>query len=236
MSCIEYNPSVSFYLSNLKSQCLCPLFRARSTRTKLQLDEPKQSKQAHATGGWGWEWFDLNWELHLDSVLTRSFSLLRSPFKGQLDCPIILTTLTVAISFTSIRPSIHQVIAQHSTPISYTMLSTTALALAAVAALISSPSLVQAKIECDTSLGTFYPYCINIPDGAQSGQNFPTIVFLSGSGARGPPSRVRELVSPSYRVVSIHPSLPRHQASMQGAWGNKGNHTIYTITNKSSIA
>jgi len=68
--------------------------------------------------------------------------------------------------------------------------------LTATAALFTTlPSLVHAKIECDTSLGTYYPYCINIPDGAQSGQKFPTIVFLAGSGARGPPSKVRELVS-----------------------------------------
>ena len=90
------------------------------------------------------------------------------------------------------------------------MFSTTALALAAVAALVVTPSFVHAKIECDTSLGTFYPYCINIPDGASSsGQNYPTIVFLSGSGARGPPSKVRELVSAS-SCLSVNPALSRH--------------------------
>lgn len=79
--------------------------------------------------------------------------------------------------------------------------SSTLVTLAATAAtLLSTPSFVHAKLECDTSLGTFYPYCINIPDGASGGQKFPTIVFLSGSGARGDPSRVRELVSISLHV------------------------------------
>lgn len=74
------------------------------------------------------------------------------------------------------------------------MLSTFSYA-ALVTALISSTSLVQAKYECSTSLGTYYPYCINVPDGASDSDKLPTIVFLSGSGARGPASNVKSLVS-----------------------------------------
>lgn len=60
--------------------------------------------------------------------------------------------------------------------------------------LTTTPSLVHAKYECDTSLGNFYPYCINIPDHASNGNRLPTILMLSGSGARGPASQVRMLV------------------------------------------
>lgn len=66
--------------------------------------------------------------------------------------------------------------------------------VALLTALISSTSIVQAKYECDTSLGNYYPYCINVPDGASDSDKLPTIVFLSGSGARGPASNVKSLV------------------------------------------
>ncbi|KAK9900771.1 alpha/beta-hydrolase [Cystobasidium minutum MCA 4210] len=72
--------------------------------------------------------------------------------------------------------------------------TTTSVLAAAVSILaITSESLVQAKYTCDNSLGTYYPYCINVPDGASKSDKFPTIVFLSGSGARGPASNVKSL-------------------------------------------
>lgn len=76
------------------------------------------------------------------------------------------------------------------------MLSTLSLVALATVALTSTPSsFVQAKYECDTSLGNYYPYCVNVPDDASSSDKLPTIVFLSGSGARGPASDVKSLVS-----------------------------------------
>jgi len=65
------------------------------------------------------------------------------------------------------------------------------LPLVALAA--SSASSVGATFTCDTSLGTYYPYCVNVPDGVSSGDKLPTILFLSGSGARGPASNVKSL-------------------------------------------
>lgn len=37
-----------------------------------------------------------------------------------------------------------------------------------------------------------YPYCVSVPDGAGS-TKLPTVLFLSGRGARGPPSNVKSL-------------------------------------------
>ncbi|KAK9900772.1 alpha/beta-hydrolase [Cystobasidium minutum MCA 4210] len=64
---------------------------------------------------------------------------------------------------------------------------------ASLLAITNEVSVVQAKYTCDTSLGNFYPYCVNVPDNAKSGQKFPTIMMLSGSGARGPASQVKML-------------------------------------------
>jgi len=52
-----------------------------------------------------------------------------------------------------------------------------------------------AKYECNTDLGTYYPYCVNVPDGASSSDKLPTILMLSGSGARnkGDSSAVKSL-------------------------------------------
>lgn len=53
---------------------------------------------------------------------------------------------------------------------------------------------VQAKYTCDSSLGGFYSYCVNVPDNASG--KLPTILMLSGSGARndGDSSKVKSLV------------------------------------------
>lgn len=121
------------------------------------------------------------------------------------------------------------------------MLSTLSfVALAAATALTTAPTLVQAKYECDTSLGTYYPYCINVPDGASSSDKLPTIVFLSGSGARGPASNVKSLVSnlpfvhttlflplpPSHRFHSVlwprHLSLLHNSAYVQAVYARCG--------------
>lgn len=52
-----------------------------------------------------------------------------------------------------------------------------------------------AKYECHTNLGSYYPYCVNVPDGASSSNKLPTILMLSGSGARnkGDSSAVKSL-------------------------------------------
>lgn len=51
----------------------------------------------------------------------------------------------------------------------------------------------HAKYECDTSLGSFYSFCVNVPDNASG--KLPTILMLSGSGARndGDSSKVKML-------------------------------------------
>ena len=71
------------------------------------------------------------------------------------------------------------------------------LASSSLATLVLMTSMVithvSAKYTCDTSLGKYYPYCINIPDNVKQGEKLPTILFLSGSGARGPASDVRSL-------------------------------------------
>lgn len=61
------------------------------------------------------------------------------------------------------------------------------------AALLLCASSVSAKRTCDTSLGTFYPYCVNVPDGASDSEKLPTVLFLSGRGARGSASQVETL-------------------------------------------
>lgn len=66
-------------------------------------------------------------------------------------------------------------------------------ALAAVLSLFAHISSISAKRTCDTSLGTFYPYCINVPDGASDGEKLPTVLFLQGRGARGDASQVKTL-------------------------------------------
>jgi len=63
------------------------------------------------------------------------------------------------------------------------------IALLAMCAACASPA--RAALECSTSLGTYYPYCVNVPDNASG--KLPAIMFLSGSGARGDASRVKEL-------------------------------------------
>lgn len=65
-------------------------------------------------------------------------------------------------------------------------------ALAAVLSLACASS-VSGKRTCDTSLGQFYPYCINVPDGASDGEKFPTVLFLQGRGARGSADQVKTL-------------------------------------------
>lgn len=55
--------------------------------------------------------------------------------------------------------------------------------LSAVLSLSLILTTANAKYVCDTSLGSYYPYCVNIPDGAT--EKMPAILFLSGSGARG---------------------------------------------------
>lgn len=67
-------------------------------------------------------------------------------------------------------------------------ISTTALVLASLVA----PTV--AKYECFQEM-KYYPYCVNVPDDASSSDKLPTIVFLSGSGARGDSSKVKSLVS-----------------------------------------
>jgi len=61
----------------------------------------------------------------------------------------------------------------------------------ALLALCASAVPARAALECSTSLGTYYPYCVNVPDNASG--KLPAIMFLSGSGARGDASRVKEL-------------------------------------------
>jgi hypothetical protein len=65
-------------------------------------------------------------------------------------------------------------------------------ALAAVLGLFCGGS-ASSKRTCDTSLGTFYPYCINVPDGASDGEKLPTVLFLQGRGARGSADQVKTL-------------------------------------------
>jgi predicted peptidase len=62
------------------------------------------------------------------------------------------------------------------------------LATLAQSLLISTALLgftASATYTCDTSFDNGYPYCINVPAGASASNKFPTILFLSGSGARG---------------------------------------------------
>lgn len=87
----------------------------------------------------------------------------------------------------------------------FTTSSSSLLTIATTLLAITTNYSVQAKYTCDTSLGNFYPYCINVPDNAaKNGQLLPTILMLSGSGARGPADKVKMLVSLLFllRVVS----------------------------------
>ena len=71
------------------------------------------------------------------------------------------------------------------------------LTLCACLAVILAGQSASATYTCDTSLGNYYSYCVNVPDGASSSTLLPTILFLSGSGARnsGSSSNVKSLVS-----------------------------------------
>lgn len=60
---------------------------------------------------------------------------------------------------------------------------------------------VHATYTCDTSLGTYYPYCVNVPDDASG--DMPTVLFLSGSGARGSASDVESLVSWIFSLIDF---------------------------------
>jgi hypothetical protein len=81
----------------------------------------------------------------------------------------------------------------------------------ALLALCASAVPARAALECSTSLGTYYPYCVNVPDNASG--KLPAIMFLSGSGARGDASRVKELVRPLSAVPSLRAALESRRAS-----------------------
>jgi hypothetical protein len=59
-------------------------------------------------------------------------------------------------------------------------------------ALATLSSTTYAKYDCYQASGNGYPYCVNAPDNASG--DLPGIMFLSGSGARGPASQVKQLV------------------------------------------
>lgn len=71
------------------------------------------------------------------------------------------------------------------------------LNIASLLLLAGQVATAAAKYQCFTNLGSYYPYCVNVPDSASSSDQLPVILMLSGSGARnsGDSSNVKSLVS-----------------------------------------